>query len=246
VIRSGLGGHRQYGYLVAEWQEQIKALVADAAEQLQLVDEMYEESLEEQSVSPRLQTRIKNVVENQRSALEYLANRIYEAYGDGKRAKSYFPVAESPEDFPRVFDLRLPGVAAGAAEVRAAIEERQPYRDGYGWLQDLVYLTNENKHRKLTAQTRKERSVSRWNRPEATIEADDAGNIRIGPPAGDTNVRFEGDLREIPPDEELAYVDWLFTDLGKSAMQTLQAIQAGTVALIEEVVAVMDQVPSEG
>src|SRR5271165_4267534 len=98
----------------------IDAVVDDASEQLALVAEMYAGTLEEQKVSAKLRTRIKNIVENQRSALEYLAHAIYEHYGDGKGKKVYYPLANGPTQFPGLFDARVPGVAANCPKVRDA------------------------------------------------------------------------------------------------------------------------------
>ena len=109
----------------------IDALIDDAGEQLERVRELYEDSLREKEVPGKLRTRIKNVLENQRSALEYLANAIYERYGDGTDARVYYPVTDAATAFGGTFDRLLPGVAANAPTVRDAIEARQPYQPGY-------------------------------------------------------------------------------------------------------------------
>jgi len=217
----------------------IDALVEDAALQLGLVRETYQVTLQAQEVPRRLMARIKNVVENQRSALEYLAHQIYEEYGDGAGAKSYYPIANANTQFLGLFERNLPGVAANCPNVRDAIEARQWYQRGYEWLQHLVSLTNENKHRRLTPQTRSELEVSRWNRPSATIETDSRGNVRVSPPAGRSDLRFAGDLRDVPPDERMVYVDWLFDDPPLPALATLEAIQGGLSALVDDVLAAL-------
>ena len=79
----------------------IDALLEDADEQLERVRDLYEKSLREKEVPTKLKTRIKNVVENQRSALEYLAHAIYERHGDGKGAKSYYPGRPCPNEVSR-------------------------------------------------------------------------------------------------------------------------------------------------
>jgi hypothetical protein len=89
----------------------IDALIEDASEQLEVVGEMYEETLHEKEASRRLKTRVKNVLESQRSALEYTAHAIVERHGDPKR-HSYYPVAPGPSEFPGTFSRTLPGSRA--------------------------------------------------------------------------------------------------------------------------------------
>ena len=85
-------------------REDIDALLEDAEEHLGLVRRMYDETLREQEVPRKLMTRIKNVVEHQRSALEYLANAIYAQVGDGGGKRSSYPVATGPSQFAHHFE----------------------------------------------------------------------------------------------------------------------------------------------
>jgi hypothetical protein len=217
----------------------IDALLEDADDQLELIREMYEETLREQEVPRKLMTRIKNVVENQRSALEYLAHQLYENHGDGKGEKSYFPVATQPTQFGGLFERMLPGVAANCPNVRDAIEARQPYQEGYEWLQHLVLLTNENKHRRLTPQTRSEERRVRVDTPGGgSVEWGPGVTFGSGVSIGGVPVD-PATQRPVPsPTQtvtETTYVDWLFEEPPLSALNTLEGIQKELPQLVEDV-----------
>lgn len=226
----------QSTFLTVIDRSDIDALIEDAGDQLEHVRELYEDSLREQEVPARLRTRIKNVVENQRSALEYLAHAIYEAYGDGKGRRSYFPIAKASSDFPGLFERMLPGVAANCPPVRNAIEARQPYQPGFEWLQHLSLLTNENKHRRLTPQTRTEQRTTRFESGGAAIELGEGASIQLG---GGADIILGGQsIRQIQPTRTV-YVDWLFDDPPLSALGTLQRIQESLPGLVDDVIAAL-------
>ena len=214
----------------------IDALLEESGEQLERVRELYEKSLRDKDVPSGLRVRIKNVVENQRSALEYLANAIYERHGDGKGKNSYYPVANAPSEFPGLFERYLPGVAANCPDAREAIQARQPYVPGFEWLRHLVLLTNENKHRRLTPQTRSEQRTTRFESGGAVIELGEGASIQLGAGA---DISLGGQsIRQIRP-TQVTYVDWLFEDPQLSALGTLEQIHESLPRLVDDVVAVL-------
>lgn len=209
----------------------VDALLAEAADQLDKVRDLYEDSLRAQQVPAELQVKIKNVLENQRSALEYVAHAIVER--DGKAGSlAYFPLAASSDKFAAGFDRQMAGVAATRPDIRDAIEASQPYQPGYEWLRQLQYLTNENKHRTLTPQTRTEthrRSAAggrvTWNPSAVTF----GPGVTIGGQPVDPATQRTVDTTEI------IYVDWLFADLHVSALRTLERIQERLPVLLDEI-----------
>ncbi len=81
----------------------VYVLLDDAEQQLANVRELYEGSLQAKEAGGPLQARIKNVLENQRSALDYLANAITER--DGKRGtKPQYPYSFEEDEFEKWFD----------------------------------------------------------------------------------------------------------------------------------------------
>ena len=95
----------------------------------------------------RVSRLIGEVVQNLRSALEYL---IYElACLDAKRIveKTQFPVADGEEDFKGL--LERYHLMVLTPEHVAAVKRLQPF-DGCQWTKWLVTLSNPDKHQRLT------------------------------------------------------------------------------------------------
>ncbi len=86
-----------------------KAVLDLAAENLQQIHSIYEETLHDKEASPRLRALIKNVVENQRSALDYVAHAVTQKYGKSG-TKTYWPYCEDPTKFVNSIDGNMPGV----------------------------------------------------------------------------------------------------------------------------------------
>jgi hypothetical protein len=131
--------------------EDIAAVLDDAQEQINALQTFHDEALNKEAVRPRFRARIKSVLEQERSALDYLAVEITKKHGTPK-GRIYYPFAQSVQDFPKEMKRKMPGVAAAAPKVATAIEKWQPYQSGMDWLRDLNQLANEQKHNRLTLQ----------------------------------------------------------------------------------------------
>lgn len=97
---------------------------------------------------------LKNVLENLRSALDYLAHDISEELAriPGGRAapeKLYFPYGLRENHFLIGVRKNFPTLRDAKPQVFEAILEIQPFQSGENWLFDLCTLTNEAKHRNL-------------------------------------------------------------------------------------------------
>lgn len=192
---------------------------------------MYRNTLKkgDEDVPSPLKVRIKNVLDNQRAALEFLASQLFSEYGDGSDAQVYYPVANEPTQFEGIFNKYLPGVAENCPGVRDAIEKRQGYQPGYEWLPHLVRLTNENKHARLTRQNRTLLPVTKFEREGASIVVHGTAYIEEGP--------------EAPPEQELKRTehgfqeDWFFEDPPVLARATLITIQKELPRLVGDVLA---------
>lgn len=241
-ISNTLGGWRKLVKTsVMAIMADIEAVQALAAEYLQEVEQLYEGALHAKSVPQRLRALIKNVLENERSSLEYLARAIADAYGTPS-GNVYYPLAPSAAKFNGSIDSRMPGVRAARPDIAAEISLHQPY--AHAWLADLRDLTNENKHEQLTPQTRDE---TRW------VDTNPGGpGIGFMPyQPGKGGVSFGGTViingievdrntleplgRGPKPYHETIYVDWLFTTTGRSVLQTLLAIDAGVARAIDAI-----------
>src|SRR6185369_809750 len=99
----------------------------------------------------------KNLLENYRSALEYVAHYVADRCSPRPEPdRVQFPVA-TPADTVTTFEAKLdrwfPGLAASAPDVRAQLVAVQWF-GGHSWLRLLADLTNFNKHHTLSPQHR--------------------------------------------------------------------------------------------
>jgi hypothetical protein len=131
--------------------EDIAAILDDAKEQISALQALHDEALDKEAARPRFRARVKSVLEQERSALDYLAVEITKRHGT-TNGLIYFPLAQSAHDFPMEMERKMPGVAAATPKVATAIEKRQPYQQGMEWLRDLNQLAREQKHNRLTLQ----------------------------------------------------------------------------------------------
>lgn len=102
-------------------------------------------------------------------------------------------------------------------------------------------LTNENKHRRLSPQTRTEHRRIRAESDGGSVEWSPE-NVRFGSGVSMSGVRVDpGTQRPVPSPThtvtEIVYVDWLFQDPAASALGTLTRIQDSLPVLIDEVLA---------
>lgn len=135
----------------AEWIGDIQALLAEADAQIVALKRFHDDALNDPNARRPFKAKIKNVLENQRSALDYLAVGVTEQVGTPK-GLIYYPLAQSPSEFPTLFEAKMPGVAVANKHVMAAIERHQPYSPNHEWLRHLNQLTREQKHNRFTQQ----------------------------------------------------------------------------------------------
>lgn len=138
------------------WVEDIEALLADARDQLEALRVLHDQALEDPKVRKRFQTRVKNILEHQRSALDYLAVGLTEEFGTPK-GKIYYPLAQSKDEFPAEMESKMPGVAGAKPSVARQIEWHQPFAPHHGHMfRELNQLARQQKHNRLTLQIVKE------------------------------------------------------------------------------------------
>jgi len=210
-----------------------RGVLAESAELIREIREMYERSLASQEVPARLPQKVKASLENQRSALDYLAYELTEAFGKSGSRTAY-PLARVAADFAKSMKESLPGVATARPDVALAVERHQMFAPGYEWLDHLVERVNSIKHRRLTPQTRSVTeqitatgpggSVS-WNPAQVTFGA---GVSILGQPVNPTTQLPAGTVTRT------IYVDWLFEGTQLSVLGTLESIQEGVVRVIDD------------
>ncbi len=140
--------------------DDIAVLLEVADELLARIRTEYEESLKGKAVNPTLTVHIKNYFENLRSPLDYVASEICETIlSTPRKHKTYFPITcENPKAFATHVAKYLPGLVTAHSELHAALEAVQPYGASHNTaLPKLSKLVNENKHNRLSPQTRTEK-----------------------------------------------------------------------------------------
>jgi hypothetical protein len=218
-----------------------------ANEQIRAILEMLRDGARTKTLPRTFRPLIKNVVENQRSALDYTAQVIYDQWATKKKPQNvYWPLAKKPEDFPSLMEGNFPGVAATRPDIRDAIERHQmvPTR----WPQNLHALTIENKHINLSEQTHINDELVRVFTDETAymgysmlrvasgrlVDAGNASQEMIDRLAFDPETRS---LMLVPGEhaEWMQLWDWAFTDLNAHVASTLVQIQHGVRVALQDI-----------
>jgi hypothetical protein len=137
-------------------------IIAAAREQYDSIRKDYDRALQEHTLDLRIS--VKNLMENLRSALDYMAHDIYDSCCKQVRAANskpaprniYFPYGSTDLSFMAGLGSSLPDLQNHNPAVYQLVESIQPFRSKDSWLYDLCSILNENKHDKLTAQVRSE------------------------------------------------------------------------------------------
>lgn len=134
----------------------IEALLRKANADFLELKTAYESSLHEKHVREDLKVSIKNIFENLRSCLDYLAQDIFETHcaTATKPDRLYFPIRATSGEFVLAVSKDYPNLQTTAKVVYDTLEAAQPFHDP--WLGQFNKLNNQNKHQDLVEQTRTE------------------------------------------------------------------------------------------
>ena len=165
-----------------------KELVNHAKSALPKLEQDYQSSLHEKTIKAALLIDIKNIMENLRSALDFSVHGLFTKYGTSPKAspKIYFPYAvlgQNQAAFQAAHRIEtcIPGITASRPDIVARVESYQHYSDPANtWLPLFMELNNENKHEKLTPQTRKEARQLRIESGGAAIDLGPGASISLG------------------------------------------------------------------
>ena len=164
------------------------ALVEHAEAELPKIQKFYEESLQEKDLKPGLLVEIKNLMENLRSALDFVAQDLFSKYGQSQKQnpKIYFPYALDGQDLlafrkANRIDVCIPGLSVTRPDIVSIIEDLQHFgSSGNQWLPAFMELNNENKHQRLTPQERKEQKELRISGGGASMGMGEGASISVG------------------------------------------------------------------
>ena len=140
----------------------VLALIQESTDQFNEVKVLYEKALRDKSLDIRI--KVKNLMENLRSILDYTTHDIYEdickPYREklGKRdpRRIYFPYGRTEDVFRSNITKSLPNLKNLSMPIFILIKSVQPFVSNNPWLCDLCSISNANKHDRLTPQTHDE------------------------------------------------------------------------------------------
>lgn len=134
----------------------IDALIQKSRDIFANLRKAYETSLHERVIRGDLKVDIKNIFENLRSCLDYLAHELFESFCKDCRKPNrlYFPIRQTEAEFTEVMRHDYPGLEVNCKTAFDILESMQPFRDPR--LGQFNSLNNQNKHQDLVEQTRTE------------------------------------------------------------------------------------------
>lgn len=220
-------------------------LVSAAETDLEQLTDRYQASLRGKSIDDGLKVRVKRILENLRSALDYCAHSLCSSFCTcgASGARVYFPIADKsarPTDFPSVVGKKILGLPKAAPSIVTLLSTFQAFHSSDNdWLPDLATLCNENKHEQLTPQTRTE--------IESIVVESGTGTVSWNPKA----VRFEagvsicgvpvdpGTQMPVPSNTQSVkrevWVDFQFADTGISVLPFLRTCVAGVRDIVQRI-----------
>ena len=218
-------------------QDDIRALLERSRKDLEEVQAEYEQSLCKKKVAADLRIDIKNLCENVRSALDYLASEIRECHCAAAKGKRfYFPILPDRKQFEARVEEWFPGLRTAAPDLWGYLESIQPYHEGNEWLGQFNRVNKENKHGSLVEQTRTET-------PRVSVETRSGSNVSWDPGAvtfgsgvsiGGVPVDPSTQMPVPHPSQKVTraiWVDFLFEDIRVSAIGLLRSSIDGVSAI---------------
>lgn len=138
-------------------RKRIEILLRYADEvQFEEVRQDYETAVQTRLVPEFLPVRIKNLCENLRSALDYIAQDLWGLYGNKRAARPnvYFPIRRSLGEYERCMADLFPDLKPKNLELWKFLERMQPTPgSNERWLGNFNKLNNRSKHFDLVLHT---------------------------------------------------------------------------------------------
>jgi hypothetical protein len=224
-------------------ERQINALIKKAKEQYSTIKSQYDLSLAQQSVSDDLSIDIKNMCENLRSALNYLAHDIREIHcpSANKNDKFYFPIILDINQFQSRISQWYLGLDITSPSLWNYLESVQPYHgESTIWIHHFNRLTNENKHDSLIPQTKSTKERVHVNIGRGGSVDWDPSAVRFGkgvyiggvPVDPSTQMPIPHPSQEV---KRIIWVDFHFEDIPGSAIGLLQCSLDGVEKITTKV-----------
>lgn len=225
-----------------EWLNDAKACLNVAREMLVEAQELQEQALENEIYIPYFKVKIKNFLENCRSPLDYSAQYVFDTYckveytgKERKSKKPYFPIRATRKEFNELIASDFRKLLEKKCEIVKMWENVQSFNSSE-WLRDLNRLLNKNKHRHLTKQNKLRTThvphlqigtntfVNSIFKNTGTDIVVNGQPFNFGDPNFPDSIRYFG---------ETTNTEFIFSDLDKSIIPTLQQILDGAISVID-------------
>lgn len=222
---------------MASRKANIDALLKHADGAINKIAGEYEKSLHAKSIDAALRIDIKNLCENLRSTLDYLAHEVREAFCKqaNPNAKFYFPILPDKATFDTRVDQWYPGLRTSSPAALAELEAIQPYHKGFEWLGHFNRVNNENKHENLVEQVRTENVETRVT-GQGGGQVSWTSGVTFGAGVSVMGVPIDPRTQLPVPSpavkvERITWVDFQFDGIGVSALRLLKAAVQGIKAI---------------
>lgn len=204
-------------------QNSIEALIKKSKKDQDALKKNYQASLKYKSISDELRIDIKNIFENLRSCLDYIAHDIFDTC-DTKREheKLYFPIRQSKKEFTHAIIKDFPNLQASNPDIYNILESIQPYHND--WLGKFNRLNNNNKHQDLEEQIRTESRQVTVSSPKKGGSVTWGPGVTFGRGVSVIGVPIDPNTQMPIPNnqvktEVVIWVDFRFRDNGESVLR---------------------------
>ncbi len=194
-------------------------------------------------VEPSLRIDIKNLCENLRSVLDYLAKNIREKHCPTAKTSEhfYFPILADSSGFNAKVPRWFPNLNINCPGLYAYLEAVQPYQsDKTKWLGLFNQVNNENKHGDLLEQTRSETKQVKVNIKSGGSVVWDTDAVKFGPGVYIAGVPVDPRTQMPVPHpsqniEAITWVDFKFHGIDVSALLLLKESFNGITQIVNKV-----------
>jgi len=218
------------------------ALLAHAVRDLAKIEAEYQGSLHARNIEAALRVDIKNLFENLRSVLDYLAQDIRAKYCPPAKSgeRFYFPILPDPQQFAARMKQWYPDLDTRSKALYDYLGSIQPYQSSFEWLGHFNRVNNENKHADLVEQTRVETQQVRATMHGGGSVSWNPAAVRFGTGVSIGGVPVDPRTQMPVPDpslkvERITWVDFQFAGIGVSALSLMRASTSGIATIVTEV-----------